>query len=203
MGYSTVSVIIKAKAYPKGSNTTITVTTDEAAEDIVLAKELGTYLVVLPVGDHGFVKIITGYYPEIQSIKIYGGEITDPEPFELRASESGDSEFRLIEGITPDMFYTVTGLTPASPYLYRVKALYVNGTESNWSNTKEVVLKAGENLRGDVDGNGNVTVDDVTALIDVLLTGNATPNADCDNNGRVNIDDVTALINYILLGEWE
>ena len=203
MGYSTVSVIIKAKAYPKGSNTTITVTTDEAAEDIVLAKELGTYLVVLPVGDHGFVKIITGYYPEIQSIKIYGGEITDPEPFELRASESGDSEFRLIEGITPDMFYTVTGLTPASPYLYRVKALYVNGTESNWSNTKEVVLKAGENLRGDVDGNGNVTVDDVTALIDVLLTGNATPSADCDNNGRVNIDDVTALINYILLGEWE
>ena len=203
MGYSTVSVIIKAKAYPKGSNTTITVTTDEAAEDIVLARELGTYLVVLPVGDHGFVKIITGYYPEIQSIKIYGGEITDPEPFEFRASESGDSEFRLIEGITPDMFYTVTGLTPASPYLYRVKALYVNGTESNWSNTKEVVLKAGENLRGDVDGNGNVTVDDVTALIDVLLTGNATPSADCDNNGRVNIDDVTALINYILLGEWE
>ncbi len=203
MGYSTVSVIIKAKAYPKGSNTTITVMTDEAAEDIVLAKELGTYLVVLPVGDHGFVKIVTGYYPEIQSIKIYGGEITDPEPFELRASESGDSEFRLIEGITPDMFYTVTGLTPASPYLYRVKALYVNGTESKWSNTKEVVLKAGENLRGDVDGNGNVTVDDVTALIDVLLTGNATPSADCDNNGRVNIDDVTALINYILLGEWE
>ena len=203
MGYSTVSVIIKAKAYPKGSNTTITVTTDEAAEDIVLAKELGTYLVVLPVGDHGFVKIITGYYPEIQSIKIYGGEITDPEPFEFRASESGDSEFRLIEGITPDMFYTVTGLTPASPYLYRVKALYVNGTESKWSNTKEVVLKAGENLRGDVDGNGNVTIDDVTALIDVLLTGNATPSADCDNNGRVNIDDVTALINYILLGEWE
>lgn len=203
MGYNTVSVIIKAKAYPKGSNTTLTVATDERAQDIVLAKELDTYLVVLPVGDHGFVKIITGYYPEIQSIKIYGGEITDPEPFTFKASEAGDSEFRLIEGITPDRFYTVTGLMPATPYLYRVKALYVNGTESRWSNSKEVLLKAGENLRGDVDGNGVVTVDDVTELIDALLNDNAIPGGDCDNDGRVSIDDVTALINYMLTGEWE
>jgi predicted NUDIX family NTP pyrophosphohydrolase len=207
MGFDVVSVIIKAMAYPKGSNTTITVSTDEGSQDIILAKELDTYLVVLPVSDHGFVKITTGYYPEIQSIKIYGGEITDPEPFAFKApSETGDAEFRLIEGITPDKFYTVTGLMPATPYLYRVKALYVNGTESKWSNTKEVLLSEGTTMRGDVDGNGVVTIDDVTALISYLLSQDATgidvAAADTDASGNVSIEDVTTLISYLLNRQW-
>ncbi len=207
MGFNVVSVIIKAMAYPKGSNTTITVSTDEGSQDIILAKELDTYLVVLPVSDHGFVKITTGYYPEIQSIKIYGGEITDPEPFAFKApSETGDAEFRLIEGITPDKFYTVTGLMPATPYLYRVKALYVNGTESKWSNTKEVLLSEGTTMRGDVDGNGVVSIEDVTALISYLLSQDATgvnvAAADTDASGNVSIEDVTTLISYLLNGQW-
>lgn len=208
MGYPMVSVIIKAKAYSKGSNTTITVSTDMESQDIVLAKELGNYLVVLPVSDHGFVNITTGYYPEIQSIKIYGGEIDDPEPFAFKAPvETGDNEFRLIEGITPDRFYTVTGLTPAAPYLYRVKTFYVNGTESKWSNTKEVMLKDATSLRGDVDGDGIVSINDVTVLINYLLSQDATgidlDAADCVEFGAVNIDDVVGIINYLLDGTWE
>ena len=57
---------------------------------------------------------------------------------------------------------------------------------------------------GDVDGSGNVNIDDVTSLINYLLSGNAnginTTNADVDGNGRVNIDDVTALIQKLLNG---
>ena len=203
MGYSVVSVIIKAKAYPKGTNTTLTISTDEETRTLILAKELNTYLVVLPVGDHGFVKFITGYYPEIQSIKIYGGEITDPEPFAFKAPQmTGDDEYMLIEGITPDKFYTVTGLTPASPYLYRVKSLYVNGTESRWSNTKEVLLKESAGLRGDIDGDGVIAISDVTTLIEKLMEGKATLADDCDQSGNVSMDDVTALINYLLYGTW-
>ena len=207
MGFNVVSVIIKAKAYTKGTNTTITVSTDEGSQDIILAKELDTYLVVLPVSDHGFVKIITGYYPEIQSIKIYGGEITDPEPFAFKAAnETGDAEFRLIEGITPDKFYTVTGLLPATAYLYRVKSLYVNGTESKWSNTKEVLLSEGTTMRGDVNGDGVVNIEDVTALISYLLSQDATginvAAADTDASGDISISDVTTLINYLLTTQW-
>ena len=176
-GYTKLSIIVKAKAYTKGSNTTLDIATDQESKTITLAKEVETYLVVLEVGDHGFVKFTSGYYPEIQSIKIYGGEITDPEPFALRASQTGDAEYRLIEGITPDKFYTVDGLLPATSYLYRVKSLYVNGTESKWSNIKEVITAAGEGVRGDVDGNGTVTIDDVTLLIDTLLKGNGAGNA--------------------------
>ncbi len=58
-------------------------------------------------------------------------------------------------------------------------------------------------VRGDVDGNGSVTIDDVTTLIDILLSGAEAPaGADCDLNGAVTIDDVTSLIDYLLSGNW-
>lgn len=60
-----------------------------------------------------------------------------------------------------------------------------------------------EVLRGDVDENGKVNIDDVTVLIDCLLSGAQTSaGADCDLNGAVNIDDVTVLIDYLLSGVW-
>ena len=56
---------------------------------------------------------------------------------------------------------------------------------------------------GDVDGNDKINIDDVTALIGILLSGETAPQtADCDQNGRINIDDVTTLINYLLKGSW-
>lgn len=51
---------------------------------------------------------------------------------------------------------------------------------------------------GDVNGDGDVSIADVTALIDLLLCGN-TPHdeADIDGDGEVNISDVIALIEIL------
>ena len=59
-------------------------------------------------------------------------------------------------------------------------------------------------IRGDVDGDGNVDISDVTALIDLLLGGGtiSNPVADCNQDGSVNISDVTALIDYLLSNHW-
>ena len=58
-------------------------------------------------------------------------------------------------------------------------------------------------VRGDVNGDGNVNVTDVTTLIHQLLTGATSPaSADCNQDGRINITDVTGLIDYILKGSW-
>ena len=61
-------------------------------------------------------------------------------------------------------------------------------------------------LRGDVDADGNVTIADVTTLIDYLLSADATvidvATADGDQDGTVTISDVTALIDYLLSGSW-
>ena len=64
-------------------------------------------------------------------------------------------------------------------------------------------MKEENTLRGDVDSDNSVSIDDVTALIDLLLNGdNSNPNADCDLDGEVTIDDVTALIDFLLSGHW-
>ncbi len=52
---------------------------------------------------------------------------------------------------------------------------------------------------GDVNGDLEINMDDVTALIDILLSGEtALQTADCDQDGSININDVTTLINYLL-----
>ena len=70
-----------------------------------------------------------------------------------------------------------------------------------------VNLTAG--LRGDVNADGYVDINDVTRLIDVIL-GKAVEysavGADCDiegGSGKIDINDVTALINYVLNGVWD
>ena len=57
-------------------------------------------------------------------------------------------------------------------------------------------------LRGDLNGNGKLDISDVTAMIDVLLSGTTDvamqPAADVDGNGSISISDVTTLIDLIL-----
>ncbi len=56
-------------------------------------------------------------------------------------------------------------------------------------------------IAGDVDGDGRVSIDDVTMLIDLLLSGASSSMAsDVDGDGRVSIDDVTTLIDMLLQG---
>ena len=62
-------------------------------------------------------------------------------------------------------------------------------------------------IRGDVDGDNEISIADVSVLIDYVLTGDATgvnlAAANCNNDSEVNIADVTVLIDYLLVGTWE
>ena len=53
---------------------------------------------------------------------------------------------------------------------------------------------------GDIDGNGEVNMSDVTALINHILHAATYDSTLCDidGNGEVNVTDVTALINILL-----
>ena len=61
-------------------------------------------------------------------------------------------------------------------------------------------------VRGDVDCNGTIDIADVTALIDYLLSKDATgislEAGDCDLDGEISISDITTLIDYILSDAW-
>ena len=75
----------------------------------------------------------TSYSPDMSLIQVYAGNTT------LNASESGDANARTITGIT-NKYYTVSNLTAGTTYIYKVKALYTDGTTSDWSNEQSVTL---------------------------------------------------------------
>ena len=136
----------------------------------------------------------------ITNIDIYNGDLTAQPRREI--IEEGDSTMRIVSGIT-DTCYTVNALA-AGDYQYYVKAIYVDGTESVWSNIQYVTL-TGEGdapLVGDVNGDNEVTIADVTALINILLSHDMSHQdvSDVNGDGETNIADVTALINYLLGG---
>ncbi|MBR5087710.1 MAG: hypothetical protein IKX31_11980, partial [Muribaculaceae bacterium] len=106
----------------------------------------------------------------------------------------------LFSGITATE-YTVTGLLPLTTYIYDVKAVYPT-VESSWSNLIEVVtLAASTAVPGDVNGDGEVTSADVTALYSYLLSGDDSDitNGDQDGDGEITTHDVT-VVYEILLG---
>ena len=140
------------------------------------------------------------YSPDIALIEVYAGDAT---AMTLRAAETGDATYRLITGIT-DRFYTVNDLTAGGTFLYKVKALYLDGTESDWSNIEEVTLFENGHgyVLGDVNHDGKLSIADVSALIDYLLdstTSTACPICgDVNGDDRVAIADVSALIDLLL-----
>ncbi len=140
------------------------------------------------------------FSPDMTLIEVYTG---DARPATLMATETGDENSRLITGIA-DKFYTVENLAAEGTFLYRVKTLYIDGTESDWSNVEEVTLFQnghGYDL-GDVNHDGAVNIADVTRLIDYLLAGGEICEtcADVTGDSTVNIADVTALIDLLLGG---
>ena len=54
---------------------------------------------------------------------------------------------------------------------------------------------------GDTDGDGNITIADVTLLIDAMLSGDTSAlfinNADLNNNGRIDVGDITSIIDML------
>ena len=133
---------------------------------------------------------------------IYAGDLTSLPS--LRAgTETVDDVYRLISGIT-GMHYTVLDLPAEGTYIYKVKTIFADGTESAWSNVEEVTLfENGHGYEpGDVNHNGSVEIADVTTLIDYLLTQDSSGCclicADVNGDQEVSIVDVTTLIDILL-----
>ena len=203
-GYDKVTVVIDAYSYYASNYGTaqLSISTGSASQNLTLATDdFTTYTVVLDCAASDQVTIAgTANYFALRGIKIYAGDLNAVNALRM-AQETGDENSRLITGIT-DKFYTVENLAAAGTFLYRVKALYTDGTESNWSNIEEVTLfENGHGYElGDVNHDGSVNIADVTALIDSLLGSREVCEicADVKADGDINIADVTALIDLLL-----
>ena len=59
-------------------------------------------------------------------------------------------------------------------------------------------MRAPRSLAGDVNGDGEVNIADINAVIDCILGGSTAAQADVNGDGEVNIADVNAIIDKIL-----
>jgi hypothetical protein len=55
-------------------------------------------------------------------------------------------------------------------------------------------------LPGDINGDREVNLADVNAVIDIILNGSWNPSGDVNGDGEINIADINAVINIILSG---
>ena len=206
-GNDKVTVVARVKSYYPSNYGVgqVRISTGSAYSDYTLTtddeEDFQEITVVLNCSSSDQVRVqARANYVAIESVYIYPGDITTEA--KLRALDSGDSAYRLITEIT-DRFYTVSNLEPAGTYIYKVKALYVDGSESAWSNVEVVTLfESGHGFEpGDVNHDGSVNISDVTMLIDLLL-GSSEEGcdicADVNLDGQVNISDVTDLIDRLL-----
>ena len=202
-GCDKVTVVFTAKSLY--GLTSITVATSQASQTIALPGSFTQMVAVLDCAQADHVTFTAGgSYIGLLKATIYAGEVSAPE---MRAvQEEGDAAYRLITGIT-DKFYTVQNLTAEGTYLYKVKALYADGTESPWSNIEEVTLFENgpaphEFELGDVNHDRQINVTDVTTLISMILQSDYTLGCpicgELTGEGDINVTDVTTLIAKIL-----
>ncbi|MBQ3960831.1 MAG: hypothetical protein II683_03475, partial [Muribaculaceae bacterium] len=188
-----VSVKFKALTLNTDTNCDLKISCGDATETITVPdNNEAEYTVVLdctPTDKNvQFETVASSKRVIVTEVEFYSGDVTKPAP------AKGSDEI-IISDIT-DLNYKVTGLIPGATYLYDVKA--VNGDmQSKWSNKIEVVTLTG--IIGDVNGDGEVDVRDITALIDVIMNSvTDNPRADVNADGEIDVRDITALIDIIM-----
>ncbi len=103
-------------------------------------------------------------------------------------------------------YYYVFDYVPKNATLHVLpQYLEAYRTADQWKEFTNIVgdLKENVGVTGDVDGSAMVDVDDVNAMINLILNFDLYKDkypgsADLDGNGMVDVDDVNALINMIL-----
>ena len=139
-GYGKVTVKVKASSYYSSyyGNATLKVSTSKGSATQALSSTSTEYTFVLDCADADKITIgSSSNYIALSSVRIIAG---NTQSLSLKAAaENGDATQRTITGIT-NKYYTVQNLTEGGTFTFKVKAIYTDGTESEWSNVKEVTL---------------------------------------------------------------
>jgi M6 family metalloprotease-like protein len=202
-GYSNGTFTVKITTVNSNSgigNFTVATPQTPASSHSFSAGETYSWLVTASSGEQITITSTDANYScDMALVEVYSGDAT---AVALRATEQGNDIYRLITGIT-EKFYTVTNLKAEGTFMYKVKTVFTDGTESEWSNVEEVTLF--ENCHGYVPGDVNhddkLSIVDVTELINMLLGGSSNECpicADVNGDSKVSIVDVTELINLLL-----
>lgn len=153
------------------------------------------------------------YYDAYQvSAKVFNPSTT-PAKFALSISKDNGTTWtpvkfmnetsQTVAGKTTITLYWPVSISRSDAVMYRIGMVSGSKTVASYiDNVSIYYTEKGQQtaLPGDINGDGEVNVSDVTALINKILGTSDYSDAVCDINGdgEINVSDVTALINQIL-----
>ena len=182
----------------------------------------GTATVVTPVSSFTTVEVIppmpvyicpaegeTVLYPTsvvkfepVEGVGSLRVQISSSESFPTRTSYNGTLEGGVFEtpqlGTIKGSGKLVDGKTyyVRARYAYRTLAAGTTVQYTDYCDVRSFVYR--EMVTGDVNGDGEVNIADVNAVIAMILSGNSSTLGDVNGDGEVNIADVNAIIVIIL-----
>ena len=106
------------------------------------------------------------------------------------------AQWNYVNGVTSP--YTIEGLTPNTTYEVQVQGKYESAT-TGWT-ASTIFTTLGSSVAGDVNGDGDVTSFDITALYNYLLSGDMSDivNGDQNGDGEITSADVTTVYSILL-----
>ena len=81
-------------------------------------------------------------------------------------------------------------------YAYRTLATGTTVQYTDYCDIRTFVYR--DAIPCDVNGDGEVNISDVSAIIDLILSGQISTSGDVNGDGEVNISDINAVIDMIL-----
>jgi hypothetical protein len=146
-----------------------------------------------------FTSLNFAHNPKLTRLECYGNQIAGEEMDELIASlptvENGEL---VVVNKQDDNEKNVC----STDHVAAARAKGWNVYDYNGG--EPIAYEGAGNIYGDVNGDGKVSIADVTTLTDSLLnaTADSLPNGDVNGDGKVSIYDITILIDYLLSGNW-
>lgn len=180
----------------------------KVGDDIVTTGDVTEYTFVIPEeyqGQMGYIAIRHYNVTDMFRVNIDDVYVGSPD---------GGNPWIYVNGVQA-MQLLLEGLTPSTTYEVQVQGTNYGGV-GVWSDAVQFTTLADQPqptvLRGDVDGNGDVNMDDLTLLINYLLNQaayidqiNFDNAAICDSldSDDVGMDDLTTLISFLPSKQWD
>lgn len=83
-----------------------------------------------------------------------------------------------------DGYFSLNALTPAASYVYSYNKVAITNIKP-------------KRILGDINGDGEVSVQDAAQAINIAINGNYDSNADIDSDGKVTVNDAQIIVNHI------
>jgi hypothetical protein len=153
-------------------------------------------------------------YTDEEWVALINAQLEAKHPIPYSMEDFGDGHAFVVDGVDADGLYHVNwGWYGRGDGWFQYGAFNVSptGGETYYFNDAlfmvadlfpyegyEPPVGPSDQKQGDVNGDGEVDVNDVTDLITYVLSGDAPATADVDGNTTVDVEDVTTLINMVL-----